>query len=382
MKTFLIRFGIFLGLLLASELVLRLAGQRPGTLNDAIYPLETLTETPRFRADSSGITSIAKGPEHIPPGFVINDQGFRSPLSFEKSVIDSIRHQKNQKVVFLVGDSYTEGCCAEPISNSFADLLYEDDEYLLLNFGVGATDLLQYKLVIEKYAPMLKPDLIVVAFYFGNDLAYYQRPITPNVPVCFVMQDYAWLNSVGPRHLMEEYPRDYLLTAEEAYRFYLDNYTLWGDNTTFFERMIRWSVYSKFYLQHREKSRQEAWWETGATAADDEVHTTRLLQEIDQIGKTNNIPVIYLGIPSPKDVEQNADLEDKYGKYFTQSRHSFPDGNLFSVDDYDGLETSNHFNNQGHFKYYQFAHEAIQQALKNTGNHAENAGKQDSAGKE
>lgn len=363
-KVFLLRALIFIGLFILSELVLRIAGQKPGTLDNAIYPLDTLIGTPRFRGDENGITSFLKGAKNIPPGFILNKQGFRSPISFEIEVIDSLRQAKNQKVVFLVGDSYTEGCCAEPITNSFADKLYEDDEYILLNFGVGATDLLQYKLVIEKYAPILKPDLIVVDFYLGNDFAYYRRPVTPNVPVCFLLKDYAWLNSVGPRYLMENYPRDYFLNAKEAYHFYLNSYTLWGENATSFERMIRWSVYSKFYVQQREKARQRAWWRAGGAATDnDTLCTNGLLQEIDQIGEENHIPVLYVGIPSPQDVDEQLDLEEKYGKYFYNSRHVFPSTSLFSVDDYDGMETANHFNNDGHYKFYKFAREVIKNEL-------------------
>jgi len=214
MKKHFIRIGIFLGLFLFTEIVLAVFGNRPGTIDGWLFPVKNLISTPRFQADSNGISSYVKNSPSRPTGYSINKQGFRSKIDFDSNNIESLRRKQNKNVVFLVGDSDTEGCCAHPIDNSFASLLYDNEENILLNFGVGATDLVQYKLIVDHYVPIVQPEIVVVAFYLGNDIAFRERPVRPDIPVCYILEGYPWLSSQKPYFLTEDGVKDYFETPE------------------------------------------------------------------------------------------------------------------------------------------------------------------------
>lgn len=98
-----------------------------------------------------------------------NAEGFRGIpcIKFNKS--NSLR-------IMLVGDSFVYGYSAEPIINSFSDILLARG-YLVYNFGIPGTDPAQYAEIVRHYAPLLKPDLVIVCFYPGNDLmGFYRTP--------------------------------------------------------------------------------------------------------------------------------------------------------------------------------------------------------------
>jgi hypothetical protein len=365
MKKHFIRIGIFIGLFLLAELVLALFGNRPGTIEGSLYPVKNLVSSPLFQADSNGITSFLNNSTILPEGYTINKQGFRSEINFDKEEIDSLRKKQNKNVVFLVGDSYTEGCCAYPISDSFASLLYSDAENILLNFGVGGTDLVQYKLIVENYLPLVQPDLVVIAFYLGNDIAYRERPVTPNIAFHYLLKDYPWLNSEKPYFLTEKGEKKYFETPEEAYSFYLNNFTLWGENTAFLEKLIRNSIIgSKIYLGIKEYSQKRKWHSNNTVPLQNDVEIPHcLLLEIKAACDANNTKLLIATIPSPIDVDNQIDLKEKYGKYFENLPVVYPDISLFKTSDYDGMETDNHFNNIGHQKYYTFIQEQINKRL-------------------
>lgn len=362
MKLRLKQIGIFLSLLLLVDVVMQLAGMRAGTIDNNIYPLDTLIYEPRYQADSLGISSFFQSgviAEHV-----VNKQGFISAFDFDRTVIDSLRQHKDQPVVMMVGDSYTEGCCAWPSDQSFGDFLERDDEYILLNFGIGATGIFQYQLILEKYVSELQPDLVVIPFYFGNDIASFPRPVTPYVPICYTIKDYAWLNSVGPHYLMADYPKAYFESPEEAYQFYLNSFTLWGDTVTSFQKIIRHSaIASKLYLAQREKQRLKKWDDFYYTEDKDSAVTLPVLHRMNEICQAANVPLIFLGTPSPKDAINQVDLEQKYGRYFLESKCYYPEISQFSEEDYDGTETANHFNNAGHLKFYEFVRPVIRKSL-------------------
>lgn len=362
MKTWRIRFIIFLALCIVLELCLRFAGHKAGVSNNKMYPVAEVIYEPLFQADDSGITSFVKDSPILPIGYEINDQGFRSDLNFDKKTIDSLKITKNQQVVFLVGDSYTEGCCAFPIKHSFSNKLVEQEQEILLNFGVGATGLMQYKLIVDKYVPDLHPDLVIVAFYLGNDIMYHKRPTVPNIPLVYPIKNYNWLNAYGPPYYMENQSKNHLASPEEAYTFYIDNYTLWSKKATTFEKILRKSVLcSKVYLGIKEYYHKARWGLQKNIKDDDDVKITNaLLREMKATCSLHDINMVVIGIPSPKDVASQVNLEEKYGKYFSDVSTIFPDISRFSMEDYDGLETGNHFNNLGHQKFYEFMRETLQ----------------------
>jgi len=50
------------------------------------------------------------------------------------------------------------------------------------NFGIPATDPVQYALVAKQYLPILRPDALMVFFFLGNDLMFHDRDVTPYRP--------------------------------------------------------------------------------------------------------------------------------------------------------------------------------------------------------
>lgn len=362
-----VQLKIFAVLFLILELGLRIAGNKPGTLDSALYPVDTFIYHPRFKADAggTGITIYDKDGGNLPDGFLINEQGFRSPFNFDSLTLDSLGRGAGKKVVLMVGDSYTEGCCAEPISQAFPDLLLADADFILLNFGVGGMDLLQYKLVLDKYVRKIKPDLVVVNFYLGNDIYLFERPVTPNVPLIYTIDDFSWINSTGPSYFMGAYPKPYLESPQEAYDFYLNNFTLWGSNATTFEKIIRPTVsLSRIYLGIKEKIDDIKAWENNWRVEPNYQMTNTLLREMKETTQSHGARFLVLGIPSPEDVIKQRDMEEAYGTHFVGMDYFFPDLAQFSRGDYDGVETRNHFENSGHRKFYQFAKQVLRKQLR------------------
>lgn len=109
----------------------------------------------------------------------------------------------------LIGDSFVWGMSANPVFNSFADNLLSK-EYLVYNFGIAGTDPAQYEAIVQKYLPIIKPNIVVVAFYPGNDFMAFKREVKADEP----LEHYT---SVG---FLESNPIGKYLTAEEAINFY------------------------------------------------------------------------------------------------------------------------------------------------------------------
>lgn len=133
---------------------------------------------------------------HMP----INANGFRS--------IEFKQYRGNRKKVMLIGDSFTWGLSAKPITSCFADQLLMDG-YVVYNMGVVGVDPAQYMAIADKYIPELKPDILIVNYFMGNDVMFhyreprpYQMPIYPT--------NAGWL--------MADRLIDYM-TPEEAYRY-------------------------------------------------------------------------------------------------------------------------------------------------------------------
>jgi lysophospholipase L1-like esterase/uncharacterized membrane protein len=106
----------------------------------------------------------------------INEEGFRS-IAFKE-------YNTNKQKILLLGDSFCWGHSAKNKTSSFADILVAQG-YVVYNTGISATDVAQYLAVAKKYIPILKPDIVVVNFYLGNDVSYYKRLPAQNNPVFF-----------------------------------------------------------------------------------------------------------------------------------------------------------------------------------------------------
>lgn len=95
------------------------------------------------------------------PGVAVNEDGFRgSPFRPVPS---------GRPRLLMVGDSFTWGASARPITESFPDLV-ERAGYHVCNGGIPGTAPNHYRRIVEKYIGRLKPGAVVVCLYTGNDL--------------------------------------------------------------------------------------------------------------------------------------------------------------------------------------------------------------------
>lgn len=333
---------------------------KPGVLEDQFY-LDGIAEyDPILVGDEVGITHYAQQGSYSDRD-LINEEGFFSEIEFTAEAMDSIR-DLGKKIVLLVGDSYTSGCCADAYSQSFAGLLTGSDEYEILNFGVGGTDPLQYELVVKKYLPLLKPDAVVVVSYLGNDEMPYDRTPKPLIPICYPIKDGHWLNSEYPIY----YNRadTHLENFEDAKAFYYTYYSLRSEQSNFFEKLIRPSIIlSKVYLFLRITSRHYK--------LDDEIYTPHVhprfsynhFKAIADFCQGEDVPVEFTTIASPVDIENNVEVRKEYNYFFNEIEWDLPEN--LSLDDYDGMSIVSHFNNLGHRKYADFLHPLILKQLNN-----------------
>lgn len=348
-----IQMIIFLALFIVAELLLRLFGFKAGTLIDDFAMEEHPQYMQRFVSDEKGINHIFPNAETLMLGTVINHQGFRGGFDYTPAIVDSIRKYTKRKIIMLVGDSYAEGCCADTVTNSFPDILSRGPDYEVLNFGVSGTDPLQYKLVVEKYASLLKPDVVVTAVYFGNDFITFDREPCSEAPLTFPFRKNKWIYGVAPDHLSKTEHYNFK-SPEEAYGFYMKHYTMRGNDRNWLERTFSYSVIiSKLWLLAEHKIKQRQWEQMNVGRIWDVYKPTYTnLNAIRKCCDSLKIRSVFVGIPAPGESEEGSALNKKYEKYFKDIDCITP-LNL-TRQDYDGGGVANHFNNSGHRKFAAF----------------------------
>ncbi len=350
-KKFKTQLLILLLLFVLLEIILRIFGMRAGTLIDDFKVQDHPVYEPRFYADENGINYLVKDAKNLMLGTVVNEQGFRSKINYTPQTIDSIRKATNKKIIMIIGDSFVEGCCADTVTNSFPDLINREDSYIVLNMGISGTDPLQYKLVAKKFIPLLKPDLVITAFYFGNDILTLKRIPEPNVPLTFPFKNNKWIFSISPNHLTGKLNYNFK-SAQEAYLFYVNNYTLHGNNRNWFEKTIKYSVcFSKIYLAIQHKWLQRKWAKNyrGYTINANDIAYNHL-NELKTECIKDSTKYMFVGIPAPTEATEN--LKEKYKTVFNEIEWYSPTN--LTKHDYDGMQLSNHLNNEGHKKYADF----------------------------
>lgn len=352
------RFIIFLVFFLIAEVVLRVIGFKPGVIDNFYYHRGELVYDSILYGDEFGITHATRDAQVI-TGAEINSEGFFSSVEFTPESIEAIK-DSGQKVVMLIGDSYTQGCCADHFNASFAQLLNNQDDFVVLNFGIPGADPVQYRLIVEKYAQILHPDLIVLAVYGGNDILEYDRTAKPYVPLSYPIKGGPWLNSEGPIYLTKQ--GTYFKSFDEAKSHYFEYFSLWGEESSIFEKKIRNSIIlSKPYLIWKRNKRNAQIRHQMPESLERMPYSFQNLDSLKSTANSQGIPVLFSLIPSPSDVESQVDLEVKYGFVFNEIEYFSPDN--LKVSDYDGLSDANHFNNQGHQKFADFLRTLIESRI-------------------
>ncbi len=283
-----------------------------------------------FYTDGEGI--FKANPEYYvnsknkqPGNISINRDGFRgNPFEY----VDTPRPK-----ILLIGDSFTWGSTARPISNCFADLLQQAG-YYIYNGGIPGTDPQQYALIAKKYTPLLKPDVVAVCLYLGNDVSNRPFLIQPNKNLHYVT-DFGFLRGYDDNG-------NFFKDAQEASR-YINNRKC-GHCTDpwsyfFFKTVVGKGVYKILNLRRSVKLDPSRQW------------VTKALMEIRETCRQNGSRMMLFIIPFVnRDTQKNRTIE-KNSHLFKDFQYYYPPD--FQKNDYQA-RPDKHFNNQGHRKFADF----------------------------
>ena len=106
----------------------------------------------------------------------INADGFYS-IPFDVKSDDRTK-------VLLLGDSFTWGHSTLNKTSSFSNTLLARG-FQVYNTGISGADVAQYKQIVKTYFDSINPDVVILNFYMGNDVAYFERRVTNGIPLYF-----------------------------------------------------------------------------------------------------------------------------------------------------------------------------------------------------
>jgi hypothetical protein len=315
------------------EIALRFMGYQPGDLKPNwlwFKPVDSLYVIHDFYTNEKGIQVADKS--YWAGRLEINSEGFRGK---EFSQLDST-HEK----VMFIGDSFTWGLSANPLNSSFCDILQRKEPYNIINLGIPAADPAQYCRIAETYIPQLKPDLVFVVFYAGNDIMINDRKLEP------YKGDFYWTNAGA---IETEIDGCHFSSPQEAYKYLVNEKYYLRKPRHWYESLINKSaLLSRLYsVKFRIKEKLDY-----ERARKDSHITAKYLHRIKAVADENHVAVKFLFIPERKDAgESEEHYRSRYASLMAddslkadwlvptpEKKHYVPDP--------DG-----HLNNSGHSYY-------------------------------
>jgi hypothetical protein len=341
-------FGLTMILL---EIGLRLAGFIPGyfPIHHDFKPVKKLVVEAKFQTDGDGV--FKANPDFAWPPIEVNSEGFRGG----EFALD----EAGRSILFL-GDSFTWGASAEPITNCFVDLVREQG-YTAYNTGIPGACPTQYAALGEQYIPRLKPGIVAVMFYMGND--FMHQPMEPNKPL-YHITNAGWIYAYTPDGTH--------LRAQQAHNFYMDqsNYFGWhhaGDSPTAMAQlrdMALQSVLGTYFWANLSRLRSKPADShdsplSPSVAANADGNAAKnhraIVSELERIRETcrvNNAEFQLFLIPVAPRIETPENNIDQNLKWFADFDPLTPDS--LTEADYERHGPYPHFNNAGHEKYARF----------------------------
>ena len=352
------------------EFSLRLIGKIPGYVprysNCAFKPVKKLEIRQSFFADHAGVFKANPNYEWSEE-YQINSDGFRS--------IDPKEHDGTQTKILFLGDSFTWGGGAKPITNCFVDIVTRRG-YLTFNTGIPGTAPNQYAYIAEKYVPLLKPEIVAVIFYMGNDL----KSPDPMLPYknLYHITNAGWLyafdengNYMVPQDAYNLYFAKYNAVYRAAYvkdsrktlrtamrqicvKSVIGTYSwVWmsrvkGQLIHFFNQSLTNSTSNKNYSNDSSKKNDN---HLGKDLTEVQKWVKRSLARIRTVSENNGARFMLFLIPAhPELRNENNNIQDNL--------HIFKDFAPFIPDFLNGQDYRNlpndHLNNSGHRKYAEF----------------------------
>lgn len=203
-RRLLLAAGSTVAALVLGEVGLRLAGVTPGGVRafTNVKYVDELVVLDQYETDGEGV--FKANPAYPWPEDVrINSDGFRSP--------PFVPDESEQTSLLFLGDSFTWGATALPPDRCFVDRI-RDQGFVCHNTGIPGTDPGQYAALAEKWAPRLRPDIVVAMLYMGNDLTEW-HPRQPSGQLYWVTNA-GWL-------LGYDGNGNYFQSAQASYDYYI-----------------------------------------------------------------------------------------------------------------------------------------------------------------
>jgi hypothetical protein len=301
MKKKLIFTGYILLVLLSIEFAFRLLGNKPGDISpdwSNFKKVDTLISTPDFYFKNGIIICSQKVAAKYDT--YINKDGFRNK---EFDSIDS-----SKPICLLIGDSYTFGFSADPVSASFANILLADTSREYINLGVPVADPVQYEYLASKYATRFHPSEIIIPFFLGNDIMIHDRKIDTINPF--------WINT-NAGGIFLDIDGKHFPTVQQAYNYILSGKYDISQSHNPLEKIIAQSaILSKIYsVKSRIAERQKF-----ENAMQDMSITKSHLYPIAALCRQQDIKLRIVVIPELREAHLTAtELRQKYKSLFSDT---------------------------------------------------------------
>ena len=322
--------------LVGIELFLRMLGETAGfdemPTKKYIGSFKDLRLNNSFFTDSDGVFKANRrynwenGKYGV--GVKINSDGFRS-IEFKHTVT-------HKKTILFLGDSFAWGASAKPITNSFAGLVAREG-YLVFNGGIPGTDPGQYAYLAQTYVPILKPNIVAVILYLGNDINQKPSAMIPNQNLYHVT-DQLWLYGFDKKGKY--------LSPEESFRlYYHSDYSPEILKNKFKFLILKSAIGKRAWLFLRSmRSRAE-----GNSGVNIVNLVKNSLVEIQDVSEKHHARFFLFIIPTRDDVK----IKDRKSLVHSFAGLDLRMPDFLTADDYTELPDG-HFNNSGHFKYSRF----------------------------
>jgi len=251
----------------------------------------------------------------------INSDGFRG----NEFTINETPARK----ILLIGDSFVWGASAEPITECFADLI-QDSGYYVYNAGIGGTDPVQYAKIAEKYSPRIKPDVVIVCIYLGNDIRHSPHPVMPGKNL-FYDTNFGWLLGYNKDGRYFENGREAFMQLKKRICGQCNN--LW--DLFIYKTVLGKAVYKLFKKRKSIHFPGDRQWVTNS------------LKKIRQVCSENGAEFLLFLLPTAKRMESKANSIKYNAHIFKDFKYYYP--RHLKEDDY-CKPPNDHFNNRGHKK--------------------------------
>ena len=320
----------------AAELILRLMGFTP---SPAQFPfVKELQIRDDYVCDEKGIAKLNPA-AHFPEGVSVNKEGFRDRDFDEQLAGDRPR-------IMFVGDSFTYGFSASPITNCFADRI-ETCGYTAFNFGIPSVGPEQYAAVVEKYLPIVQPDMLAVMVFLGNDVNWFPWKMQP-----YQLPFYS--TNVGQIYAYDR--NGNRMTATQAYQYYC------GGLRPRIEYYARKSVLFSLLgregagLRRRLLLRRYRTKQSGETS-DINQYAIDSFRRIDSLARSQGVPCRFFIIPAKPGTTHSPNSFENVAYVFEGLEVVHED---FGVEDY-ATGSDVHLNNAGHEKMKQLVRRTFEQ---------------------